>query len=478
MLSNSTLAQKYRPLTFKDVLDQDAIITVLKNILKNKKFFSPFMFTGIFGGGKTTLARIFARAIMCSNLTEEYEPCNECSNCKSFLEGTNLAYTEIDAASNSGVDQIRKLRDQASVKILGSSTFKVTVIDECHSITPQGNEALLKQLEDGHENQIYIFCTTAPEKMLETVRSRCFEFTLNKIKPESISDRLEEICNKEKISYEKSALNTISEICSPHVRDSIKNLDFLSNFGKISDAVVFEHFNLDLNTKYLKILLNIQDNLSQSLSLVKDILQKTNSFNVYEGLIQSILKIEKMILGINEFKNLEQEKLAHQIYDCFQDKLSIILDELLKRNKYSDSLVLESDLILLNKKMILGFDYSSKILIGNKKHNKISDLEFSDSSTQEELKTSSENTPTQDNSSKNLATSEEPLEVELEKTSKILSRYKSYPETLALMMDKGKKSSSIKTSPTVQLNQTVKDFKKNLDTDELKQYINTKRLVR
>jgi DNA polymerase III subunit gamma/tau len=478
MLSNSTLAQKYRPLTFKDVLDQEAIITVLKNILKNKKFFSPFMFSGIYGGGKTTLARIFARAIMCSNLTEDHEPCNECSSCKSFLEGTNLAYTEIDAASNSGVDQIRKLRDQASIKVLGESSFKVTVIDECHSITTQGNEALLKQLEDGHENQVYIFCTTAPEKMLETVRSRCFEFTLNKIKPSSISTRLEEICHKEGILYDKSALNTISEICSPHVRDSVKNLDFLSNFGKISDSIVFDHFNLDLNTKYLKIILDLKNNISNSLALTKDILQKTNTFNIYEGLIQSIIKIEKMVLGINEFKNLEQEKLAHTIYDTYQDSLSLILEELLKRNKYADSLVLESDLIILGKKMTLGFGYISNIKNQLSKDNKISTLDSTSAEENISKKEINEVVPNLDTSSEAEPINDKPLEIELEKTSKILNRYKSYPETLALMMDKGKKSSSIKTSPTVQLNQTVKDFKKNLDTDELKQYINTKRLVR
>lgn len=477
MLLNSTLAQKYRPLTFKDVLDQDAIVTVLKNILKNKKFFSPFMFTGIYGGGKTTLARIFARAVMCSNLTEDFEPCNECPSCKSFLDGSNLAYTEIDAASNSGVDQIRKLRDQASVKVLGESSFKVTVIDECHSITTQGNEALLKQLEEGHENQIYIFCTTAPEKMLQTVRSRCFEFSLNKINPDSISQRLEEICHKESIEYDKSALNTISEICSPHVRDSIKNLDFLSNYGRVSDSVVFDHFNLDLNTKYLKILLNLKNNFTESLNIMKDILQKTNTTNIYEGLIESIIKIEKMILGINEFKNSDQENLAAKIYDLYQDKLSLILEELLKRNKYSDALVLESDLILLNKRISLGFNYSSNLRSELVKDSNIRDLPLNKKETNPEITTESKEI-------ENTVKIEEPVmnleiqEVELEKTSKILNRYKSYPETLALMMDKGKKSSSIKISPTVQLNQTVKDFKKNLDTDELKQYINTKRLVR
>ena len=185
-----------------------------------------------------------------------------------------------------------------------------------------------------------------------------------------------------------------------------------------------------------------------------------------------------MILGINEFKNMEQEKLAHSIYDQYQDKLSIILEELLKRNKYSDALVLESDLILLNKKMTLGFGYSSNIRNESLKDNKISDLSIAPKDVSQDKKEENKFETNSEIVTEVISLEEKPQEIELEKTSKILNRYKSYPETLALMMDKGKKSSSIKTSPTVQLNHTVKDFKKNLDTDELKQYINTKWLVR
>ena len=140
------LTQKYRPLLFKEVLDQENIIKVLKSIIKNKKYSSPFLFAGFFGGGKTTLARIFARAILCKNLTEDQEPCNKCESCKSFLDGTNIAYLEIDAASNSGVDSIRKLKEESNYKVLGDFDKKVIVIDESHSISRQGNEALLKQL--------------------------------------------------------------------------------------------------------------------------------------------------------------------------------------------------------------------------------------------------------------------------------------------------------------------------------------------
>jgi DNA polymerase-3 subunit gamma/tau len=466
----STLAQKYRPLLFRDVLDQDTIITVLKNILGKRKLSVPFMFTGNYGGGKTTLARIFARAILCKNLKEDLEPCNECSSCKSFLDNTNLAYTEIDAASNSGVDQIRKLREQASFKVLGDSNIKVTVIDECHSITSQGNEALLKQLEDGNESQVYIFCTTAPEKMLDTVRSRCFEFSLNKIKPQSISERLKEIASKEKIEYEDEALDLISDHCCPHVRDSIKSLDYLSNYGKISKSLVFEHFRLDQNTSYLNIIKNVANNLSECLILSKDILNKSSVVDIYEGLISNIIKIKKLIIGIDEFKNKEQKDLALEIYDKLKDNLDNILEELLKRNRYSDQLTLESDLIILNRKISKGFTYANFQVIENSSTIQVKTEELSKVDENKNEKVISED------SLKNKIPEDIP-EKSIENTTKILNRYKSYPEALALMMDRGKKSSSLKNTETVELNQTVRDFKKNLDTDDLKNYINRKRAV-
>jgi len=185
-MQDISFAQKYRPLLFSEVLGQEPISIVLKNILKQKKFSSPFMFSGSFGSGKTTLARIFARAILCKNPTDSFEPCNICESCKSFLAGTHPAFKEIDAASNSGVDDIRKLKEESNIRVLGDYDKKVVIIDECHSISTKGNEALLKQLEENTSYQIYIFCTTAPEQMHDTVRSRCFEFKLFNISEEVI----------------------------------------------------------------------------------------------------------------------------------------------------------------------------------------------------------------------------------------------------------------------------------------------------
>lgn len=456
---------KYRPKKFKDVLGQQDIITILKNIIKEKNFSSPFMLTGIYGGGKTTLARIFAKAILCENIDSEQEPCGVCSSCKSFDNETNLCYIEIDAASNSGVDKIRKLKEDAHFKSLGVSKYRVVVIDESHSISTQGNEALLKQLEDNTTDQIYIFCTTSPDKMLDTVRSRCFEFNISKSTPEDVFKKLEYICNSENIKYDKEALEVIIEKTYPHIRDTLKILDYLSNFGKVTYSVVNNHFKLNLKTSYLKLLIFIKNDLNLALDTLKEILTDANHTEVYQGLIESILDCIKYSLGINNiFKNKEQEKLANDIIAFYGDYLKVLLDQFMSRNKYSDFYFLESDIVIMNSKINnhtlnsfeKSFDKSEYTSISLKEEKNNQDIN-SNKNIEEDYNSSDKN-----------------FKEDLEETTKIFKRYKAYPEQLAILMDKGKKSSSIKNTSTVELKR-VKDFKRNLDKNEISDFLNNKR---
>lgn len=472
-MENLSLSQKYRPLTFKDVLDQDDIITILKNILKGKKYNIPFMFTGFYGCGKTTLARIFARAILCEKLTEDLEPCNTCDSCISFLNESNLSYSEIDAATNSGVDKIRQIREESNYKSLGKNNNRVVVIDESHSISQQGNEALLKQLEDSSGKQIYIFCTTSPDKMLKTVRSRCFEFNLNKTSAEAISDRLKKICEEEKIKYEDNVLDIIAEENYPHVRDAIKDLDFLSNYGRITKDIVFKHFKYNDVGNYLKIIVNLKDNLKESFRLSQEIYENKSVTDMYEGLIRVLLDCQKLKIGINNFKTKEQRELGSQILHVYNDKINSIIDNLISRNRYSDFLVFQSDLINLaftleNSNLTSSFNYE-----GNFK--KIEEKEISlQKENASELKTSEESFKNDENLEENIK--EQNNIDNYDETSRIIKRYQSYPQSLALLMDKGKKSSSIKNNSTVELNKGIKDFKRNLDLEEISNFLKNKKV--
>jgi len=479
-----SLTQKYRPITFSDVLDQDAIITVLKNLLKNKKFSSPLMFTGIYGGGKTTLARLFAKAVLCKDLTETGEPCNSCSSCKAFLEDSNPAYNEIDAASNSGVDDIRKLREEANFKVLGDYDRKVVVIDECHSISAKGNDALLKQLEDNNTDQVYIFCTTAPEKMHNTVRSRCLEFNLNRNSKESILTRLKDICIKESFSYEEEGLSIISSMTSPHVRDAIKALEYLSNFGSITEAVASEHYKLVLEDEYLNLVSLLKSNLKGALLVLDSLVLQESVSNIYEGIIRNSLGVLKLRNGVNSFRTEEQKDLANFIFDSYGDDLSSILVDLLKRNKYSDQLTLESDIILLNKKLNTTFARQGNVeKIYVEVPTRVVEIqtiaENKVSKTVDEVSTTPINvvpvTPIVEVAPEKIVYPSIEIKEDLDETAAILKRYPTYSPKLAMMMAKSKQNnSSLTDTSTVELRVKAKDLKKSLPRSEIRDFIDNR----
>jgi len=476
-----SLTQKYRPNTFSDVLDQDAIITVLKNLLKNQKFSSALMFTGFFGGGKTTLARIFARAVLCKNLTEDCEPCNECSSCLSFLDDSNPAYNEIDAASNSGVDDIRKIREEANFKVLGDFDRKVVAIDECHSISTKGNDALLKQLEDNTTDQVYIFCTTAPEKMHKTVRSRCLEFNLNRNSKESISTRLKDICEKEKFNYEEEGLSIIASMTTPHVRDAIKTLEYLSNFGEITEDIASEHYKLVLENEYLNLVSLLKTNLNGSLQILDNLIMQESVPNIYEGVIRNVIGILKLKNGINVFRTEEQQDLATTISDSYQDDLSKVLEDLLKRNKYVDQLTLESDIIILNKKLNTTFSeevHVEKVYVEvptSTVVEKIIEVQ-APAPKIEEVQVVGETKPVEE-VPVTPKVPEAPVESqkELDETAQVLKRYPTYSPKLAMMMAKSKQNnSSLSDKATVELKQRAKDMKTSLPRSEIRDFIETR----
>jgi len=486
MGENFSLTQKYRPITFSDVLDQYAIITVLKNLLKNQKFSSPIMFTGIYGGGKTTLARLFAKAILCKKLTEAGEPCNVCFSCKAFLEDSNPAYNEIDAASNSGVDDVRKLREEANFKVLGDYARKVVVIDECHSISAKGNDALLKQLEDNNTDQVYIFCTTAPEKMHNTVRSRCLEFHLNRNSKESILTRLKEICVKEDFTYEEEGLSIVASMTTPHVRDAIKTLEYLSNFGEITESVASDHYKLVLENEYLNLISLLKVNLTGSLQILDNLVMQENIPNIYEGIIRNAIGIFKLKNRIDVFRTEEQKDLANAIFESYGDDLSRILEDLLKRNKYVDQLTLESDVIILNKKLNTTFAEETHVEkvyveVPTKIIQKVVEIAPANST---EPRGVIENNPAEE-VHKHTEVSAAPVEVvveeseNLDETEAIMKRYPTYSPKLAMMMAKSKKNnSSVTDSTTVELKKRAKDMKKSLPRAEIRDFIDnrTKRM--
>ena len=223
MGSYTALYRKFRPNNFGDVKGQDHITTTLKNQLKADRIGHAYLFTGTRGTGKTTVAKIFARAVNCEN-PDENGPCGECAVCKAIAAGTSLNVIEIDAASNNGVDNIRDIIDQVSYRPT-EGKYKVYIIDEVHMLSTGAFNAMLKTLEEPPEYVIFILATTEVHKLPITVLSRCQRYDFRRISIDTISDRLRELMETEHVNIEDKAIRYIAKTADGSLRDALSLLD-------------------------------------------------------------------------------------------------------------------------------------------------------------------------------------------------------------------------------------------------------------
>lgn len=238
------LARKWRPQTFDDVVAQPQVTTTLKNALSSGRIHHAYLFCGPRGTGKTTTARILAKALNCEK-GPTAEPCNECNACKSITNGSNLDVLEIDAASNTGVDQIRDLRD-STMYVPAQSRFKIYIIDEVHRLSTSAKDALLKTLEEPPAAVKFIFATTEAHEVPQTVRSRSLRLDFHLLSQDDLRKHLLNIARNEKIEVEAGAIDVIATEAAGSVRDSLSLLDQVSAYagGKISTALATEALGL------------------------------------------------------------------------------------------------------------------------------------------------------------------------------------------------------------------------------------------
>jgi len=239
-MSYLVLARKWRPKTFKEVTGQVHIVQALENALNSGRVHHAFLFAGTRGVGKTTIARILAKALNCeSGVTAE--PCGKCSACISVDEGRFVDLIEIDAASRTGVDDMRDLLDNAQYKP-AIGRFKVYLIDEVHMLSRQSFNALLKTLEEPPPHIKFLFATTDPQKLPVTVLSRCLQFNLKRLTTNQIVGRMTEICTAEQLEAEPAALNRLGRAAAGSMRDGLSLLDQALAYGaeRLTDADVAE----------------------------------------------------------------------------------------------------------------------------------------------------------------------------------------------------------------------------------------------
>lgn len=378
------LYRKYRPMTFDDVVGQDSIVTTLRNSIINKTFSHAYMFFGPRGTGKTTISKIFARSINCEEPIDGCT-CGKCPKCLHSFEKECVDIIEIDAASNNGVDEIRELKNKISL-VPAELKYKVYIIDEVHMLSIGAFNALLKTLEEPPEHAIFILATTDPQKVPETIISRCQCFSFKRISENAIVDRMKFIAENENISIEADVLHDIAKFSDGGMRDALGLLDKLSSytdkkitsdsFAELNGTITkgdLEKFvdnifsnNIGEILTYIVDINNSGKNLIQVIIQLLDYLQDT-LFSYYVNNVELKYPVNKIISLANVIndKLFDIKKSSNpRIY------IEMLLIDFCEKNKNFNSVEIISREIIPNKKLTNNSIKDSQTIVRTENHAK------------------------------------------------------------------------------------------------------------
>ena len=335
-MSYIVLARKWRPQSFDDLVGQETVARTFKNALSSGKIVHAYLFSGPRGVGKTSTARILAKALNCQQRTDS-EPCGVCESCRAITEGASIDVFEIDGASNNSVDSVRELRETVKYAPSGGK-YKIYIIDEVHMLSTSAFNALLKTLEEPPPHVVFIFATTEPRKVPVTILSRCQHHSFRRVPRNRIKEQLKKITGSEKINIKEAALDMLAKAADGSMRDALTLLDQAYSF---SDEITEEELQVLLGLPEAEIISNLTDsilkgNVSVTLSIIKDLTDRGNDLRqILKQLVEhfrdlAVLKVTRGDKELLEFSEDEMQRLRGTVSGVSIEELTLLLSELLR----------------------------------------------------------------------------------------------------------------------------------------------------